>query len=979
LNMMNKLLLIIVILVPLSAFGFSEERELYSQAQSRYLSNNYTAAFETFDEIVRRYPLSDLVPDAQYWKAVCMFRLGSFDEALELFDVVERRYRATRFIGLVPFWKGITLFQKKAYEEARVQLSLFLDGEGDPELVDEALLHRAMAEVYLGLLEDARLTMEELRNRKGDDQLSPFETVLYSYVLLNLDRNEEFLSFTEGLEIDRFPPEWRVKITLFKAEAHFKFGHIEEAEIEYTKIIDADVETSAVALRRLYYIASLRQDFSRMEWVVQHAEDRLRTYPELLQEFWMRIGIEGYRRGEYDLSSYFLSKVWNLNVTGSVPESVPLYLAQIYMKQGRREDAQRVMEEYVSALEEDQQAALSSFSLGNIYLYEGRFEDASEQYARTLRASPEGDLAQNARYFLAYTNYRRELLQDALDQCNEFLGIAETGGAQGADDSQLVGNVVRLKSRVLQSLGREGEAAVLLETYRDRYPEQVRLQVDLVRLLFTTGDFPAVVEETGRVLDERPLLGSEDIFSFVLLRYMRGLSQIALKRYEKADETLSGIDEPSTQSGGLSPIFPYVVYYRAWSRYRMNDLNTAISLTDDFITGNPTHPLYPRALYLGAWCRYSQGAYGEAASLFSELAGLEAGGLSSKAMFLLGQSQKSLNRMREAASTFSAIYTNHPESPFADDALFEHADILRKQGQSRRAAEQYYKVWESYPSSSLAEEALYLRGELYFDGEQYGDARSAFREYRVRFPEGKLVDSSLYWEGVSSKRVGDDRVAVVLWEEVITAHTSSTFRPDAMRGAAESYVEFGEYTRAYSLYSDLVREYPQYSKSVKAEARMDEIRYLRFGMGAREAELAARVSRYGGAETPEGREAMIELARLYIYGEVEEDKLERAYQILNQVMQENEPNTATEAGILLGEYYDRQGDRERAAREFFQASLKNPDDRDLTAYAIYRAAQSMKEAGNFRETRELVKRLRDNFPSSSWADEGAKLLEGIDE
>jgi hypothetical protein len=39
----------------------------------------------------------------------------------------------------------------------------------------------------------------------------------------------------------------------------------------------------------------------------------------------------------------------------------------------------------------------------------------------------------------------------------------------------------------------------------------------------------------------------------------------------------------------------------------------------------------------------------------------------------------------------------------------------------------------------------------------------------------------------------------------------------------------------------------------------------------------------------------------------------------------------------------------------------------------------MKEAGNFRETRELVKRLRDNFPSSSWADEGVKLLEGIDE
>jgi TolA-binding protein len=988
LHMLKKLPLIIVILVPLCAYGFTQERELYSQAQSRYLSNNYTAAFETFDELVHRFPLSDLVPDAQYWKAVCLFRLGMLDDSLDLFDVVERRYRSTRFIELVPFWKGVALFQKKAYEEARGQLTMFLDGGGDPELIEEALLYRAMAEVYLGLFEEARLTMEQLRERKGDNRLSPYETVLYSYILLNLDRHEEFLAFTEGIEIDRFPPEWREKIILFRAEAHFKFGHFEEAEIDYTKLIDADVETSAVALRRLYSIASLQQDFSRMEWVVQHAEDRLRTNPELLQEFWMRIGIESYRRGEYDLASYFLSKVWNLSVAGSVPEAVPLYLAQIYLKQGRREDAQRVMEEYVSTMEEDEQAALSSFGLGNIYLYEGRYEDASEQYTRTVTVNPESALAQNARYFLAYTSYKRELLQDALVQCDEFLQRAsreedaaklleDYNRGKTAVDNELVGNVVRLKSRVLQALGRTQEAGALLETYADRYPAQVRLQVDLVRLRFTAGDFADVDEQAGRVLGERSQLAGEDLYASVILRYMRGLSQIALKKYKSADETLAGIDAKSAENTGLSAIVPHVVYYRAWARYRMNDLDASIALTDSFVNEYRGHPLYPRALYLGAWCRYSKGAYAEAERLFSQLAAMDAGDLSNKAMFLLGQSQKNLNHLEEASSTFSAIYSGHPASPFADDALFEHADILRKQGNIRRAAEQYFRVWQSYPSSPLAGEALYLRGELFFDASQFGEAQSAFREYRLHFPEGRLVDASLYWEGVSSERLGEDRVAVVLWEEVITAHRSSTFRPDAMRGAAESYVAFGEYSRAYNLYSDLTREYPEYSKSVKAEIRMDEIRYLRFGLGAREAELTARISRAGGAETPEGREAMIELARLYIFEE--EGKLERSYQILNQVMQKNEPNTAAEAGILLGEYYYRQGDRERAAREFFQASLKNPDDRDLMAYAIYRAAQTMKETGNLRETRELVKRLRDNFPSSSWADEGAKLLEGIDE
>ena len=124
--MWKKFLFVIAILVPFGLYGFSQERELYSQAQSRYLSNNYTAAYETFDEIVRVYPLSDLVPDAQYWKAVCLFRLGRLDESIDLFEVIEKRYRATRFKGFVPFWKGVAQFQQGAYIDALENLDDFL-------------------------------------------------------------------------------------------------------------------------------------------------------------------------------------------------------------------------------------------------------------------------------------------------------------------------------------------------------------------------------------------------------------------------------------------------------------------------------------------------------------------------------------------------------------------------------------------------------------------------------------------------------------------------------------------------------------------------------------------------------------------------------------------------------------------------------------------------------------------------------------
>ncbi|MCK5093774.1 MAG: hypothetical protein KAR18_03545, partial [Spirochaetes bacterium] len=141
----------------------------------------------------------------------------------------------------------------------------------------------------------------------------------------------------------------------------------------------------------------------------------------------------------------------------------------------------------------------------------------------------------------------------------------------------------------------------------------------------------------------------------------------------------------------------------------------------------------------------------------------------------------------------------------------------------------------------------------------------------------------------------------------------------------------------------------------------------------REAELTARISNRGGAETREGRKAMIDLSRIYIFEM--EGKLERAFQMLSQVLDRDDKVTGAEAQFLLGEYYFRTGKPEKAGQAFFRASLMNPGDRDFMAYSIYRAAQMMKQAGKMREVKALVERLEENFSGSEWSDEGKKLLE----
>ena len=128
----------------------------------------------------------------------------------------------------------------------------------------------------------------------------------------------------------------------------------------------------------------------------------------------------------------------------------------------------------------------------------------------------------------------------------------------------------------------------------------------------------------------------------------------------------------------------------------------------------------------------------------------------------------------------------------------------------------------------------------------------------------------------------------------------------------------------------------------------------------------------GGAKTVRGREAMIELSRLYIYEG--SSRIDLAYQMLGSVIEKEDRATASQAQFLIGEYFYRKDDLVLAAEEFLKAAYLNPEDSDLMAASMFRAAEMMHLAGNERDVRELVQRLERHFPDSQWTVEAKKLL-----
>lgn len=965
---MKKVLLILGVLlftVLNSAFSATEP-ELFSEAESYYRAGNYLLALDTYAEFIQTYPLSDRVADAQYRRGVSLFRLGRLREALGLFQEIERRYRSTRFFDYIYFWQGVAYFRLQSYPEARQALGVFLGALEDQELTPQAYLYKAQAEIALQDFRSASGDLEALVDGYPASESAQYGLALLMYSYLQQARYQEIEELAGTSRRDALSEQRKALFDLYTAEALWNDGRAEEGEEIFDRLRSAEDQVASVAYRRLFVAAARRGELSRMEALVRQAESRFAGSPEVLEDLWVQVGVESYQQGKFDLADYFLSKVWALPEKGEIRETVPLYLAELYVQNGNLNQAAAVLEEYLAANPET--VDLSLLKLADVRLMQGDYSTAEQIYAEYLEDHPDSPSSEDALYLLAYTRFRLGDLASASELARDRLQkpMDPSLRALRADWYKLA--VVLHRRR-----GEQADAVSRLREYVDLYPEDLKARIDLLKLQFALKDYSAIVEETSRMRQEFPDLDERDLYVYLLSNYLRGLSEISRKRYESALEALNRITRKAADQTGLTAIWPYTLYYQGWAYYRSAKYESARDRVTLLMETEPSHPLLPQALFLSGWASFSLADFRASSQYFARLAKMNTPE-SDKSAFLQARSLMNLRDLDTAAVLFKSHYTTRPNSSFADDALFEYAGIQAEQGRTAEAADAYVKLASTYPRSPLAEEALYKRGEVYSAGGQYQQAKDSYYEYRTRFPRGRLVDASLYWGGLASYELGERFGAVLHWQRLVENHPMSPFRPDALRRTAEVYADRGDHKEAIEMYRILIDEYPEEAAVYNASQRIDEFRFLLQGLSDREAVLSSIIGTEGGAKTAKGREAMIELSRLYIYEGSR--RMDLALEMLQKVVDRAEPVTASQAQFLIGEYYYRKSDPVRAAREFLKAGYLNPDDPDQLAASIYRAAEMMYLAGNMTDVRELVGRLEQHFAGSQWTEEAKKLLEG---
>jgi len=954
-----------------------QEDRLFREAERRFQKGDYQFAFSRYEQLILEYPDSRYIADAKFRQAVIYTYIDENKKAIDLLERISDRYPSTRFSGAVPFWQGYNYFLIDDFQQAISYFSGYLRDKSD-SLIPDALYYKSLSERNIDRREEAFETARELFQLYDSPIDNPQALLLYSSLLVETGRYQQLFELYRELPIQLLDEPYRGRVSLYRAEALFQQGRLEEAEPLFLELLSKDDDIRTTAFKRLFVLYARSGEKDKQTDIFDKAQTELAGSPELLAEFLLRVGIQNYKEGDYDLSRSYLRRIRRTLPLKELDGLVPLYLALNYEKSGEIEDAIGILQEYMAVSDDEHEELF--FALGRIESIRENWERSAEIYGTFLNEYPDSLHIDEAQYLYAYALYRIGKAGEALTVVQESF----SGGEGASLDRQLL----RLRSRLYAEMGRTGMAIQDLEEYIPRYQQDTGAYIDLMKLYFQEGSYQKahrLREEAEEVFDfpeGSPAFveagQSQKIETFIQILYIDGSAYLEEGAYERASDLFNRIWDYDVSSFGLEELLPHLLFYQGWIAYKQGEYAEAV---DWFSRLREEHPESARtvdSVYLSGWAAFAGGDYLNAQQSFgkhsrSELPQDE----KVRGLFMYAKSSAALGKSEDALLMYRTIYTDFPESLLADDALFDYAALLHSLDRFEEAAESYYTVYTRYPASPLGEDALFRRGDLLYRKGQYDEARDAFYEHRVRYPEGSMLDVSLYWSGHAALKVNQPYGAVLVWEKLTRQYPRSSFYSETLMELAGLYSELGEYQQAVSAYTSYLASNPAESAGREARRQIDTLKRIMAGQDSREAELSVLIDREGYASA-KGIEAATELARLYLYQYPE--KVEEAFELLRKVERQGSitDRQTAETQYLTGEYHRKKGNPGKAAVAYAEAAVRGAGDDDFVARSLLKSAESAAEAGDAPAARQMVRKLKAEFPNTQWVIEGERLLSEID-
>lgn len=959
------------VLLMQTAYSFADlalqsESSLFSEISAAYQSKFYPGAVSHAADFASKYPQSLLLPQVLAIEGESLYHLARLNEAESaLKKSCALTAKNETPVPVTSYWLGRTLFDLKKYDES---CAAFYDASSGAKETGSLKKIYSSSLLYAGKSYAAQKKYEEsipLLEYAAANGMQYNWSEYCGAVLLLFTSYKETKNYKKTVQmyanLSGLDGSAADNLALYAGDAENALGNYKSAYNLYESVLLNGSPAFAVqALQKSYAVSSEHQNEVKKDpgEVLALVKEKLSSSPDLLDEFYLRLGIDAFAAGNYSKSSSYLEQI-SENALSDIFLIQSLYKAELIVRTGkealpaRAAAAQKVLN---AALQKNESVKDSNPSVYNSY---GkalvRYAALQQHWNETLKNAQNVSLPDaDSLYWKAAAEYETQQYAKSLATLETVVNVSGSLAWKSCKESRL------LYAETLSKNGRTQDSIAVFSKLSDELQNAVpqsaafaeTVCINYASVLLAAGKNTEAAQQAARGTS------STALYLEALADFNRGKWKEAASLFTKY--LAAGDADTSRQS--------FAKFYCGYVQYRSNDTSSAYKTLYEFAKQNPSNALTWNAYMTAASAAVANGKLPLAAdSAECALKNAVSEDRRQKSVLLCAGIYVD-SVLYEKALNLLTPYIKQ-RNAFGLQCRFETAQIYEKKQKITQADNVYASISADFPSAALAEEAEYRRGDLYYSAKNYGTAVSRFQSYINKYPDGRFSDAAMYFCAESLNVSGLPERAVLQYELLLKTASKTTYRYAALKSLCALYRAQGDYHAALESAKLMLSDYAEQSRADKIDRQIQELEQLASGTDARIVQKKSEYETSGGVSTASGRKAGTELAALYAKSpDTRNDALLLAEKLLTAQKKNLEAESlyAAENAALLASLYRMRKRNTESAKMYLSAAeywRKNASENNAAA-ALYGAVEAFDAAGSYSDAKEAASLLEKLYPAS---------------
>ena len=937
---------------------------LYNEINLAWKNHFYPGTVDKVNQMEKQFPDSVFIPEVLTYKGGSLINMARYDEAVEtLGQAISHMHTGSPLITQATYLLGKSFYLKKDYKSAlenfHLAASLALTDE-NLEFYNPSILYAGKIYYLLENYEKAYPLFEYvIRNGKNYDKKEygqALQKLMLSYnkagesgktlALFNQFNKEDFCQ--------NFDDELYFSLCLYNADAHKNLNENKEAYDFYCQVIECQYEYLAViALKKAYVLASEKNIGVNPGQVFSKTVDTFKDHPQLVNEFWIRLGIDEYNKKNYKKAEEYFANVENSS------SLVIFYRAKILLDRDKNPG--------------EAEKLLRTIEIGNLDTDAGDFvagdPSDTDQEGQSLPTNEE--LSPNfsdAYYSLLLTCKFQEKQWDEIPDLYAKIKNPDSAALYALSASYYEKGLYEkvdpqtglLYASALCKMGNFPGAVKVFEKL------EADGQLGDVANPLARGEYAKALFACGRYGDayaQAQKMSGENQKEYIL-----GLCQINLKNWSLAQNHFANYIKLLS---GKKDFINLAFFYKGYAEYSLEQYKNAYASFIRFASeAGKNQQVYTKNAYeYAAKSALQNGDFKNAAVQAENLIKFSTTTEEKHQAVIFSTDILSDYQNYDRALEILSPYLNE-KSDFAVQAMFATAKIYEKKSDVKTADSYYQKIYREFPESAWAEEAMYRSGEVYYSAGDYATALTRFNNYIYKYVDGKLADAALFFGGDAALKLGEINRAVLLNTTLLSKYKDSVYAYGANKNLLAAYYEQESYSLALAVAKTMVKDFPNQAVNDEIGSRVIELEKIVNGTDAQVAQKESEYEKQGKEANKKGRITGSELVKLYAQSaSSQKQAFELAMQLLPKQTKNDERKYAAENAEFIADYYRKNSENKKAGQMYLTAAeyYRSLDDSSKAAASLYGAAESFVAEGLYGDARETANLLKELYPESRQA------------